>query len=489
MEIRVKAGNICDVECDAAIVGISEKTNDSFAALDVKYSGRLSKKLKKFEFKNEYAKTFAIDTGDKDIIIAGLGKSDCLAEYEMIYASGAGVKKAEALKTKTAVAALFGTSESINAYESAKAMAMGAIFGNYKFNKYKTKDNSFDLDTFVITGFGEENLENVKKGVKDGKIIANAVVFARDLANDTSDKVTPEYLADCAEKLAKKHDFDCEIYDRKKIIKNKMGLLEAVSRGATKEPRFIKLVYTSDNAKKTIAIVGKGITFDTGGYSLKNSISMYTMNGDMSGAADVLGVMSAVGEAKPNINIVALIPTTENSIGPDAFHPGDVAYCFDGQSVEINNTDAEGRLILADALAFAKSMKVDEIIDVATLTGACVIALGKEISGILGTNQELIDKLIKHGRKTAENYWQLPYHTEYKKNLKSKIADMKNTSKGKAGTIEAALFLGSFVGDIPWAHLDLSAIDCESNSSSICVQGFTACGTGAIADYILFGSH
>jgi len=263
-----------------------------------------------------------------------------------------------------------------------------------------------------------------------------------------------------------------------------MGLLSAVSRGASREPRFIELRYAAPQGRKTVAIAGKGITFDTGGYSLKTAESMAKMKDDMAGAAAVLATMRAVGRVKPDVNVIALIPATENAIGDNAIHPSDVFTSLSGKTVEVNNTDAEGRLILADAVAYAAKLGVDEIIDLATLTGACVVALGREMSGVFGNDQALVDRLLSASRTCGEQLWQLPLFADYKESLKSDVADLKNTGGSEGAAINGALFIESFTNGTPWAHLDLSSAVVEKDTH-LARKGATGVGVGTLIEYLL----
>ena len=487
MKVTVKSGGIADVKADAVIVNLFAGVKNpagGTGAMATALGGKISALIKRFDFDGGLGENLSAERDGGYVIVQGLGKASDFGAYEITQAAATALRKAESLKCETATTLLHGAGiGGLDPEMCAEALTIGAYLGNYKYNKYKTGKAPCDLKTLTIVENDESKIAAIKKGIKSGTVIAEAVMKARDLANESSNIATPTYLADTAKKIAEKQGLECEVLGRKEIIAGKMGLLAAVSKGASQDPKFIKLFYKSPGAKKTIALVGKGITFDTGGYSLKKN--MYTMNGDMTGAADVLAAMEAIGKIKPKVNVVGLVPATENSIGPDATHPGDVAVSLDGQTVEIFNTDAEGRLILADALTVARLMKVDEIIDVATLTGACSVALGDELSGILGTGKELIQELIACGRQTGELYWEMPYYMGYKKRLKSKIADMKNTSKSGGGCTEAALFLGSFVGDIPWAHLDLSACDSPADRPLADAGMFTAVGTGAMVKYIM----
>jgi leucyl aminopeptidase len=272
--------------------------------------------------------------------------------------------------------------------------------------------------------------------------------------------------------------------DRAAIEAAGMGLLAAVARGSDVEPVFINMKYTCPGAKKTVAIVGKGITFDSGGYNLKLGEHIYGMKDDMSGAAAVLAAMRAIGREKPNVNVVGLIPATENMVSGRAIHPGDVFTSYNGKSVEINNTDAEGRLVLADAVAYAKELGVDELIDAATLTGACVVALGRELSGIFSNKDELADLLLNAGKSCGEVMWRLPLHSDYMEYLKSDVADLQNTGPREGGAINGALFIQSFVGDIPWAHIDLAYASVDKDTD-LAKKGSTGAAAGTLVEYLL----
>jgi leucyl aminopeptidase len=372
------------------------------------------------------------------------------------------------------------------AFDCARALVLGTILGTYQHIRLKTedvKDNSIEL--FEIVELSPGKLDDIEHGIRRAEVIGDAITFARDLANEPSNIVTPSHLSNIAEEMATEFDMRCAVRDRAGIEEEGMNLLAAVARGSGVEPRFIEMRYEFPNAEKTVAIVGKGITFDSGGYSLKTAEGMQDMKGDMAGAAAVLAAMRAVGKLKPSVNVLALIPATENSIGGQATHPGDVFKSYSGKTVEIVDTDAEGRLILADAIAYASKAGVDEIVDVATLTGACVVALGKKISGILGTEQSLVDRLIEAGASCGEKLWQLPLDSDYKDQIRSDIADLKNGSSGKgAGPITAALFMEAFTSGVAWAHIDLSASDTDEDTP-LAKKGNTGAGAGTLIEYLL----
>jgi leucyl aminopeptidase len=298
--------------------------------------------------------------------------------------------------------------------------------------------------------------------------------------------MTPSRLAHEAQRIGKEHGMNCTVMDVAEIEKLGMGSFLGVARGAKEPAKFIVLRYEPKNAKKKIAVVGKGITFDSGGLSLKPAVSMEHMKYDMSGAAAVLATMNVVGTLKPNVSVLGVIAATENMPGSNALHPGDVLTAMNGKTIEVNNTDAEGRLVLADALTFSVKEGADELIDIATLTGAIVTALGRCAAGVMGSDQALLERLIKASADGGERLWQMPMFDEYKEALKSDVADLKNAgSRGEAGSSCAAMFLQEFVEGKPWAHLDIAGpgwLDKDRDESN---KGGTAFGVRTLCQYIL----
>ncbi len=316
-----------------------------------------------------------------------------------------------------------------------------------------------------------------------GQSSAIGMALTQDLANMPSNFCTPTYLANTAEELAKTYGFESNILDRQQMLEIGMGAFMAVAQGSDTPPKMICLSYQGADADQApIALVGKGVTFDTGGISLKPGAAMDEMKYDMGGAATVLGVFKAIGELKPNINVVGVIPSTENMPSGNAVKPGDVVTSLSGQTIEILNTDAEGRLILCDALTYVQqTYKPAKIIDMATLTGACIIALGHHVSAVLGNNQQLVDQIRASGERTYDRFWQLPLGEEWDEQLKSNFADMANIGGRPAGTITAAQFLARYTKDINWAHLDIAGTAWVSGSN----KGATGRPVPALVDFLL----
>jgi leucyl aminopeptidase len=339
-----------------------------------------------------------------------------------------------------------------------KAFVEGILLGSYQFNRYKTqlKDAPKGLQKFIFK-VPSDLVSFTNRAIQTAESYAEGTILARDLINGAPSDVTPKVLADTAVKLAK-GSIQLKLYTKKDLVRMGAGGLLGVNIGSALEPYLIHLHYKPmGKAKKSVAIVGKGITFDSGGLSLKPAASMETMKMDMSGAAAVLGVFSQLAKLKPNVEVHGIIPTTENMPGGRAYKPGDVLKAINGKTMEVLNTDAEGRLVLSDGLSYAVQQKVDEIIDLATLTGACVVALGSLISGALSNDPKLLDRVKKATDTEGERIWELPLVKEYREDIKSKVADIKNIGGGReAGTIIGGLFLQEFVGDTPWVHLDIA---------------------------------
>lgn len=352
---------------------------------------------------------------------------------------------------------------------------IGSTIANYHFDKYKTKKENKISEIY----FSDVST----KTVDIAKIISNAMELTRNLANEPAAYATPSKLAQIAQNIEGVHT---KVYDEQEIKNLGMGAFLAVARGSKQQPKFIHMKYSPENPKKRIAIIGKGLCFDSGGLDIKPASSMLTMRDDMSGAACILGVMSVLNKLNPQIEIHGIIAACENMPGCDAYKPGDILTAKNGKTIEVDNTDAEGRLTLADALCYACELNVDEVIDIATLTGACMVALGTAASGIMGNNSELIDNIIQVGKSCGEKYWELPMWQEYRDNMNSDIADMKNTGTRYGGASAAGMFLKEFVTDnVKWAHLDVAGTAfLESPYKEFC-KGATGVGVRTLLNYIM----
>ena len=463
MEFKI-ISDVKNQECDILAVSLfeGEKTSNEIAN---EYA------LAQDKFEGKCGTTYLLPTygkqAAKKVLVLGLGKKEDLNRNKVRESVAKAVKKALQMKAKTVTFDFDG----IN-FDYADVLVEGAMIADYAFDKYK-KDKKEHLETVYLNL--DENL--AKKGQKR----AQAMELSRNIANEPAEYATPEKLAE----IALSFGLDTKVYARKECEEMGLTAFLAVARGSAKEPRFIHMKYVPQNPKKRIAIIGKGLCFDSGGMDLKPASSMLTMRDDMSGAACILGVMSKIKEFAPDVEVHGIIAACENMIGPDAYKPGDILTAKNGKTIEIDNTDAEGRVTLADALCYACELKVDEIIDIATLTGACMVALGSHASGIMGNNDEFVKNLIKVGEKSGESYWELPMYKEYFDSLKSEIADMKNTGSRWGGASAAGLFLKEFVtDDVKWAHLDVAGTAFLEKPQKEFISGATGVGVRTILNYI-----
>ena len=332
----------------------------------------------------------------------------------------------------------------------------GAILGAYSFDRYKSEKSDLDKIQVSIAALKSHDQQN-RHYLQRYTLVSEAVNEARDMINEPGSVAVPEYMAEAARKIAKESNLDLRIWDEKKLEKDGYNGLLQVGRGSSHPPRLIRLAYRARKAKGHLAFVGKGVTFDTGGISLKPADKMFEMKGDMSGGAAVLYAMKAIGKIKPDVNVTGIVPTAENFPDANAQRPGDIFYAKNGKSIMVDNTDAEGRLILTDGLHLAGEEKATHVLDIATLTGACVRALGLSVAGIMGNAPKLIQAVIRSGQNQGESFWELPLPAEYKELLKTPYADLNNIGGPVAGALTAGLFLEEFVPQAtPWAHLDIA---------------------------------
>jgi leucyl aminopeptidase len=353
----------------------------------------------------------------------------------------------------TKVAVVLNTNEAVPFVGKA---VEGAILGSYTFDKYKKEKSGLGKMQLSLIALKAHDQQN-RRYLNRYTIVSEAVNEAREMINEPGSVATPEYLAEAARKIARDAGLDLKVWDEKKLEKEGYNGLVQVGRGSAHPPRLIRLSYRAKKATKHVAFVGKGVTFDTGGISLKPADKMFEMKGDMSGGAAVLYAMKAIGKLKPAVNVTGIVPTAENFPDANAQRPGDIFYAKNGKSIMVDNTDAEGRLILTDGLHLAGAEKATHIIDIATLTGACVRALGLSIAGIMGNNPQLIRAVIQSGQNQGESFWELPLPDEYKELLKTPYADLNNIGGPVAGALTAGLFLQEFVPEsTPWAHLDIA---------------------------------
>jgi leucyl aminopeptidase len=392
------------------------------------------------------------------LLLVGAGKRDQFTNATLRKVAGAALRYVKSRSIKNFA---FLVREGTANAETAQALAEGFITANFETDKYKTeKKNGKEIESVRIAGYSDSEKSAGAKGLATGKIVAESQNFTRDLVNEPSNKLTPRILAEKAEAMAKEAGLAVEILDEKRIADLKMGALLSVAQGSVEPPRVIVATYTPANLKAgapVIGLVGKAVTFDTGGISIKPADGMEKMKYDMAGGATMLGAIRAIAALKSNVKVICVVPATENMPGGKAQKPGDIQTAMSGKTIEVLNTDAEGRLILADAVHYAKQLGVTHIVDAATLTGAIVVALANVHVGVFSNDQPWTDKLLASAKATGEKMWQLPMDDEYREFIKGSFADIQNIGSGKGGgSITGAWFIREFAGDTPWIHLDIA---------------------------------
>jgi leucyl aminopeptidase len=465
MQITVELKPFAVVETEALVSYVfddNEGPKDRVAELDKSTGGLLSRLNKSGEITGKSFETTLIHApaGLKAarLLLIGAGKRDQFNSATLRRIAGIATRY---LKSRSVHNFAFAVREGGATEVNAQAITEGVITADFETDKYKTekKNNKF-IDTVSITGYNDSEKAAGEKGVTRGRTIAEAQNFARDLVNEPSNKLTPTILAEKAQAMAKEAGLVVELLDEKKIADLKMGALLSVAQGSVEPPRMIVITYTPANPKPgapVVGLVGKAVTFDTGGISIKPADGMEKMKYDMAGGATMIGVMRALAVLKPNVKVICVVPATENMPGGKAQKPGDIQTAMSGKTIEVLNTDAEGRLILADAVHYAKQLGATHLVDAATLTGAIVVALANVNVGVFGSDQAWTDKLLASAKEAGEKMWQLPMDDEYREFIKGSFADIQNIGSGKGGgSITGAWFIREFAGDTPWIHLDIA---------------------------------
>ncbi len=492
MKISVIKGKLEETEGEAVVLALfqGEKLVGQALQIDTKSNGLVGELIGSRDFEAKPSQISVIYTRGslpaKRIVLLGLGKR---GEFNLEKLRAAFAKALQHLRTlniKEAATSidfglLPGSKDSL-----AQAVAEGALLGLYQYAPFKTVDreNLKDVEQLTVVA-GENDFSEINVAVEKAQAIARAVYFTRDLVSAPSNQMTPAILAKEADRIAARKTVSCTVLDRVKLNELGMNSLLGVASGSNEEPKFIILEYRGGEPDAApIVLVGKGVTFDSGGICIKPSEKMDEMKSDMAGGAVVMGAIMASAELRLPLDIVGLIPAVENMPSGTALKPGDVLTSYSGKTIEIINTDAEGRLILADALAYASNYKPAAIIDVATLTGACVVALGEEVIGMLGTDDKLKGELQEAARLTGELVWELPLWENYHEQIKSDIADYKNHGGRAAGAITAAAFLSKFAGEFPWVHLDIAGPALTDKDRTYIPKGASGIGVRLLVEFL-----
>jgi leucyl aminopeptidase len=492
VKISVSKGKLADTSCEATILALFEGRELAGAALhiDTESNGLIGELIGSHDFEAKPSQISVIYTRGslpaKRIVLVGLGKYDEFNLEKLRAAFAKAMQHVRTLNIKEAAASIDVNSPPGRKEKIAQAMVEGALLGLYQYAPFKTVDRENLKDMERLTILTEENdFPLIKVAVEEAEAIAHAVLFTRDLVSAPANRMTPAILAKEAGGITGRRGLSCTVLDKVKLNELGMNSLLSVASGSNEEPKFIILEYKGGETDAApIVLVGKGVTFDSGGICIKPSDNMDKMKSDMAGGGAVLGAIMASADLQLPLNIVGLIPAAENMPSGTALKPGDVFASYSGKTIEVINTDAEGRLILADALAYGSNYKPAAIIDLATLTGACVIALGDDVIGMFGTDDKLKKELQEAGRETGELVWELPLWENYQEQIKSDIADYKNHGGRPAGAITAAAFLSKFVGDSPWVHLDIAGPAWADKDKTYIPKGASGIGVRLLVEFL-----
>ncbi len=494
MQITLVTQPFAAIETDALVSYVFEETDlvqGRIAEIDRAAGGLLRKLAKSGELTGKMLEFTLLHApaGLKAarLLLVGVGKREQYSIAALRKVAGAALRHLKARSVKNLA---FLVREGHAAEESVQAIAEGVLAGNFETDKYKTdKKNDKNIETVLLAGSTDAERAAAEKGLSKGRIIAEAQNFTRDLVNEPSNKLTPRILAEKAEAMAKGAGLSVEILNEKKIADLKMGALLSVAQGGPEPPRVIVVTYTPANLKPgapVIGLVGKAITFDTGGISIKPADGMEKMKYDMAGGATMLGVMRALAALKPSVKVICVVPSSENMPGGKAQKPGDIQTAMSGKTIEVLNTDAEGRLVLADGVHYAKQLGATYLVDAATLTGAIVVALANVNVGVFGSDQPFTDRLLASSKAVGEKMWQMPIDDDYREFIKGTVADIQNIGSGKGGgAIAGAMFIKEFTGDTPWIHLDIAGTAWNDDAKPWLAKGPTGVALRTLIHLVL----
>jgi leucyl aminopeptidase len=491
INITAVVGDITTSDADAIVVtlfdGVTAPTGAT-GAVDKALDGAIAELIADKEITGKQNQIAMIHTlgkmPTKRVIILGLGRREKFDVNVVRDVSGAVARYLRRIGVTHAATVAHGTGiGGLDASASAQAMAEGTALGLYTFNQYRTNrtdEPDHELESLEIVEQDSARISALQTGLEKGLLLAEAVGIARGLVNEPANVVNPERMAEVAAEVAEAAGLAITLLGPEDMIEYEMGAMLAVTAGSANEPRLIVMEYQGDpeHPANNLALVGKGITFDSGGISIKGAAGMWEMKGDMSGGASVIGAMHAIAALKPKLNVFGVVPAVENMPSGTAQRPGDIIRAMNGKTIEVDNTDAEGRLVLADAICYIKQIKgAKRVVDIATLTGAIVVALGHVTTGVFGTSQTMVDAVLKASETSGEKMWQLPMFDEYKRQNRSEYADVKNTGGRPAGSIAAAFFISEFTDGVEWAHLDIAGTFLAERTQGHVVKGATGVPT------------
>jgi leucyl aminopeptidase len=494
MQIQLENQPYSSIQADALVTYIFDKENKIdgiLADIDHAMDGRLAALAATGELTGKSLETVLVHFPEgldaKRLLLIGAGKPEKFSASDLRKIAGTALRY---LKSRGVKKFVFLAREGERGPTAAQAVTEGLGVADFESNKYQTeKKATKEIQSVLLAGFDAIQNGNLPESVEHGRIIAESQNFARDLINEPSNRLTPRMLAARAEAMAKEVGLGVEILDERKISELKMGALIGVARGSVEPPRVIVIRYTPENARPdapVLGLVGKAVTFDTGGISIKPADNMEKMKYDMGGGATMLGAMRAIAYLKPKVPVIAVIPATENMPGGRAQKPGDVQVAMSGKTIEVINTDAEGRMVLADGIFYARKLGATHLIDAATLTGAIQVALANVHVGAFGTPREYLDQFLESAKAVGEKMWPMPIDDEYEEMIKSNIADIRNTGSGKGGgAITGAWFIKEFAEDTPWIHLDIAATCWVDEGKPWLAKGPTGVAIRSIVDFAM----
>ncbi|HEY4690428.1 MAG TPA: leucyl aminopeptidase [Anaerolineae bacterium] len=489
MNIQVKHGSIQDTPADAIIVNLFEgveRTAGATGAVDQALGGAIANLIGIGDFKGKMNQTAVVYTQGRlpapRVVLVGLGPVADFSVDRVRQAAASAARRARELGAKSIASTAHGAGTGqIDPQAAAQAVAEGTLLGLYEWNQHKSKKNGNAVESFTIVEFDPSKMPALEAGVKTGSILADAVNFARDLTNQPANLMNPTALANATQERAQQVGLKCTVHDIDWIRAQGMGAFLGVTQGSATPPKFIVLEHDGA-AGDPLVFVGKGITFDTGGISIKPADKMEEMKSDMAGAAATIAALLAIAELKLPVRVVGLAPVCENMPSGTAYRPSDVLRAKNGKTIEIINTDAEGRLILADALCYAAEFKPKAVVDLATLTGACVVALGEDVAaGFFANDEEVARRVAAASEASAERLWRLPLYEEYKDKIKSDTADVKNSGGRYSGVGSSATFLAEFVS-YPWSHWDIAGMALAKSGPPYVIKGGTGFGVRALVE-------
>jgi leucyl aminopeptidase len=491
MEIHLSQIPLAEIETDWLVIGwvADADPGPQVAALDTALSGQLSQLRESGDLQGKLGEVLidphVPEIAARRLCVVGLGPAESLGRAVLQRAIGAAALAISKNKSRSVACALPELDTSLTTPAMVEAVVTSLMIGGVGPGLYRAEPDRYPFTSITVAATADRDAGELQQGIERGRIVGQATNLTRELVNRPAGDVYPETFADRAGQLASEVGLECDILDQPRIEAERMGSLLAVAQGSSRPPRVVVLRHNGGEAgAPTIALVGKGVTFDSGGLSLKPSEGMKSMKADMAGAATVLGVMTAIARLKLPVNVIGLMGLVENMVSGNSYKLGDVLTARNGVTIEVLNTDAEGRLVLADVLSYAVDQKVDRMIDLATLTGACVIALGEDFVGAFTNNEPWCQEVLAATRRAGEQIWQMPMDESFSEQLISDVADCKNVGKRWGGAITAAKFLEKFVGETPWVHLDIAGPAFAEAATPVRASGATGVMVRSLVDLL-----